>query len=219
MKNPREIVLTPEGLQKLQDELDELKLVKRKEISEQLKVARSFGDLSENSEYDEAKNAQAINEAKILELETTIKNARVMEASEMTNEKVHMGSKVRVYNSLMEEEETYTIVGSAEVEPLELKISDESPIGKALSGARVGDVVEVSTPAGKVLATSSRSPPPPARSLRWKCLRSISDLAETGEAERLQESIFVVLLSETLRATNERSKTGLPRPVSCVRDG
>ena len=79
----------------------------------------------------------------------TIKNARVMEASEMTNEKVHMGSKVRVYNALMEEEETYTIVGSAEVEPLELKISDESPIGKALNGARVGDVVEVTTPAGK----------------------------------------------------------------------
>ena len=150
MKNAKEIVLTPEGLQKLQDELDNLKLIKRKEISEQLKVARSFGDLSENSEYDEAKNAQAMNEARILELEMTIKNARVMEASEMTNEKVHMGSKVRVYNSLMQEEENYTIVGSAEVDPLELKVSDESPIGKALSGARVGDVVEVTTPAGKV---------------------------------------------------------------------
>ena len=150
MKNAREIVLTSEGLQKLQDELDNLKLVKRKEISEQLKIARSFGDLSENSEYDEAKNAQAMNEARILELEMTIKNARVIEASEMTNEKVHMGSKVRVFNSLFGEEQTYTIVGSAEVEPLELKISDESPIGKALSGAKVGDVVEVNTPAGKV---------------------------------------------------------------------
>ena len=98
----------------------------------------------------EAKNAQAMNEARILELEMTIKNARVIEASEMTNEKVHMGSKVRVFNSLLDEEQTYTIVGSAEVEPLELKVSDESPIGKALSGSKVGDVVEVNTPAGKV---------------------------------------------------------------------
>ena len=149
MDNSKEITLTAEGRQKLVDELAYREGELRDEIVERLKEARSFGDLSENSEYDEAKNAQAINEAKILELETTIKNARVMEASEMTNEKVHMGSKVRVYNSLMEEEETYTIVGSAEVEPLELKVSDESPIGKALSGARVGDVVEVSTPAGK----------------------------------------------------------------------
>ena len=145
-----QLLMTQEGYDALKKELNELKSVTRGEISEKIRIARGFGDLSENSEYDEAKNAQAINEAKILELETTIKNARVMEASEMTNEKVHMGSKVRVYNSLMEEEETYTIVGSAEVEPLELKISDESPIGKALSGARVGDVVEVSTPAGKV---------------------------------------------------------------------
>lgn len=156
MKNAREIVLTSEGLQKLQDELDNLKLVKRKEISEQLKIARSFGDLSENSEYDEAKNAQAMNEARILELELTIKNARVIEASEMTNEKVHMGSKVRVFNSLLDEEQTYTIVGSAEVEPLELKVSDESPIGKALSGAKVGDVVEVNTPNGKVFTLEIR---------------------------------------------------------------
>ena len=156
MKNAKEIVLTSEGLQKLQDELDNLKLVKRKEISEQLKIARSFGDLSENSEYDEAKNAQAMNEARILELELTIKNARVIEASEMTNEKVHMGSKVRVFNSLLDEEQTYTIVGSAEVEPLELKVSDESPIGKALSGAKVGDVVEINTPNGKVFTLEIR---------------------------------------------------------------
>ena len=156
MKNAKEIVLTSEGLQKLQDELDNLKLVKRKEISEQLKIARSFGDLSENSEYDEAKNAQAMNEARILELELTIKNARVIEASEMTNEKVHMGSKVRVFNSLLDEEQTYTIVGSAEAEPLELKVSDESPIGKALSGAKVGDVVEVNTPNGKVFTLEIR---------------------------------------------------------------
>lgn len=150
IKMAKEFKISTLRLKELEQELFYLKTTREKEVAEQIKEARSFGDLSENSEYDEAKNAQAINEAKILELETTIKNARVMEASEMTNEKVHMGSKVRVYNSLMEEEETYTIVGSAEVEPLELKISDESPIGKALSGARVGDVVEVSTPAGKV---------------------------------------------------------------------
>ena len=97
-----------------------------------------------------------MNEARILELELTIKNARVIEASEMTNEKVHMGSKVRVFNSLLDEEQTYTIVGSAEVEPLELKVSDESPIGKALSGAKVGDVVEVNTPNGKVFTLEIR---------------------------------------------------------------
>ena len=150
MSNVKEVIVTVAGLKALEDELEELKTVRRKDVAEKIKVARGFGDLSENSEYDEAKNAQAMNEARILELEMTIKNARVMEASEMTNEKVHMGSKVRVYNSLMQEEENYTIVGSAEVDPLELKVSDESPIGKALSGARVGDVVEVTTPAGKV---------------------------------------------------------------------
>ena len=149
MANQKQMVLTEEGLKKLENELEELKTVKRKDIAEKIKVALSFGDLSENSEYDEAKNAQAMNEARILELELTIKNARVIEASEMTNEKVHMGSKVRVFNSLFGEEQTYTIVGSAEVEPLELKVSDESPIGKALSGGKVGDVVEVNTPNGK----------------------------------------------------------------------
>lgn len=145
----KEYKLSPQRLKELQDEMNYLKTVREKEVAELIKEARSFGDLSENSEYDEAKNAQAMNEARILELELTIKNARVIEASEMTNEKVHMGSKVRVFNSLFGEEQTYTIVGSAEVEPLELKVSDESPIGKALSGGKVGDVVEVNTPNGK----------------------------------------------------------------------
>ena len=150
MKNARDIVLTAEGLQKLQDELDELKLVKRKEISEQLKLARSFGDLSENSEYDAAKDAQAANEAKIAELEVTLKNARIIDASEMNAETVHMGAKVLVYNSLMDEDELYTIVGSHEVDPDKLLISDESSIGKALAGRHAGDVVEVTTPGGRV---------------------------------------------------------------------
>ena len=149
MSSSEKIKMSQERYDSLVEELNYLETVREKEVSELIKEARSFGDLSENSEYDEAKNAQAMNEARILELELTIKNARVIEASEMTNEKVHMGSKVRVFNSLFGEEQTYTIVGSAEVEPLELKVSDESPIGKALSGGKVGDVVEVNTPNGK----------------------------------------------------------------------
>ena len=137
----KEIVLTSEGLKKLEQELEELKIVKRKEISDQLKVAISFGDLSENSEYDEAKNAQAMNEARILELEAMLKNVRVVDAA----------LQVRVRDVEFDEEETFFIVGSTEVDPLANKISDESPIGKALTGAKAGDIVEVALPNGSTI--------------------------------------------------------------------
>ena len=129
----KETVLTSEGLKKLEQELEDLKIIKRKEISDQLKVAISFGDLSENSEYDEAKNAQAMNEARILELEAMLKNVRVVDAA----------MQIRVRDVEFDEEETFFIVGSTEVDPLANKISDESPIGKALIGAKVGDIVRI----------------------------------------------------------------------------
>lgn len=144
----KEVILTSEGLKKLEQELEDLKIIKRKEISDQLKVAISFGDLSENSEYDEAKNAQAMNEARILELETMLKNARVLDADAINTDMVHVGSRVKVRDVEFDEEETFSIVGSTEVDPLSGKISDESPIGKALLGAKLGDIIEVTVPSG-----------------------------------------------------------------------
>ena len=111
--------MTEEGLKKLESELDELKSVKRREVSEKIKVALSFGDLSENSEYDEAKNEQAIVESRILELEEMLKNAQVIDSSELSADTVHIGSRVVVYDSEFEEQETYQIVGSKEANPVE----------------------------------------------------------------------------------------------------
>lgn len=144
----KQILLTDEGLKKLEDELEEFKTVKRKEVSEKIKVALSFGDLSENSEYDEAKNEQAFVEAKIAQLEAKLKNAKVIDESELTTDVVNVGSIVTVYDREFEEEVTYNIVGSTETDPANGKISDESPIGKALMSHKVGDVVEVDAPAG-----------------------------------------------------------------------
>lgn len=144
----KQILLTDEGLKKLEDELEELKTVKRKEISEKIKVALSFGDLSENSEYDEAKNEQAFVEARIAQVEAMLKNAKVLDESELTTDAVNVGSIVTVYDREFEEEITYNIVGSTEADPEQGRISDESPIGKALISHKVGDVVEVEVPAG-----------------------------------------------------------------------
>ncbi|MBQ4100316.1 MAG: transcription elongation factor GreA [Oscillospiraceae bacterium] len=144
----KQILLTDEGLKKLEDELEEFKTVKRKEVSEKIKVALSFGDLSENSEYDEAKNEQAFVEAKIAQLEAKLKNAKVIDESELTTDVVNVGSIVLVYDREFEEEITYNIVGSTETDPANGKISDESPIGKALMSHKVGDVVEVDAPSG-----------------------------------------------------------------------
>lgn len=144
----KSIMITAEGLKQLEDELDLLKGEKRKEIAEKIKVARSYGDLSENSEYDDAKNEQAILEARIATIEATLKVAVVIDESGISGETVSVGSKVRLENITRGMEVTYRITGSNEANPREAKISDESPVGKCLLGHHVGDVVEIETPAG-----------------------------------------------------------------------
>ena len=141
--------VTAEGLQKLKDELEYLKVTKRKEVAEALKQAKAFGDLSENSEYDEAKNEQAEVERHIAELEDILENVQLIKSTGKKN-KIHVGSSVKVYDVAFEEEATYTIVGSTESDPLQNKISDESPIGKALLGAKIGAEVSAETPGGTV---------------------------------------------------------------------
>ncbi len=149
MKLPKQVMLTEEGLKKLEDELESLKGEKRKEIAEKIKVALSFGDLSENSEYDEAKNEQAIMEARIAELEAILKNVKVIDEHELSTEMIHVGSKVKLYDNKFKEEVEYKIVGSNEADPIESKISDESPVGAGLLGHKVGDIVTIETPAGQ----------------------------------------------------------------------
>ncbi len=156
MGEQQEVILTQEGFDKLEEELNYLKTEKRTEIAERIKVARGFGDLSENSEYDEAKNAQAENEQQIAELEVKIRNAKVIDSSEIDTKTVQIGNLVKLYDEEFEEEIEYTIVGSTEVNLAENKISNESPIGKALLGRKKGEVVDVDAPDGiikfKILA-------------------------------------------------------------------
>ena len=144
----KEIIVTQEGYNKLEEELNHLKSVKRTEIAERIKVALGFGDLSENSEYDEAKTAQAENEQKIAELEQKIRNAKIINEKEIDLETVQIGNIVKVHDMEFDEDISYTIVGSTEVNLAENKISNESPLGKALLGAKKGDIVEVNAPAG-----------------------------------------------------------------------
>ena len=147
----RQFFGTEEGLQALEKELEYLKTVRRKEVAEKIKVALSFGDLSENSEYDEAKNDQAIMEARIADVEVMLKNAVVINESELNNETVHIGSKIEVEietASGRKSTRDFKIVGSNEADPRNGKISDESAVGKALIGAKVGQTVDVETPAG-----------------------------------------------------------------------
>lgn len=146
----KQILVTDEGLKKLEAELEELKSVKRKEIADKIKVALSFGDLSENSEYDEAKNEQAIVEARIATLEQMLKNVKVLDADDLSTDTVHVGSKIKLNDIEFDEEVIYQIVGSTEADPFEGKISDESPVGQALLGHKAGDIVDVETPAGIV---------------------------------------------------------------------
>ena len=141
----KQVLVTDEGLKKLEAELEELKSVKRKEIADKIKVALSFGDLSENSEYDEAKNEQAIVEARIATLEQMLKNVKVLDEADLSSDIVHVGSRVKVYDMEFEEEVLYQVVGSTESDPVQGKISDESPVGKALLGHKAGDIVEVGT--------------------------------------------------------------------------
>ena len=144
----KEVILTYEGLKKLEEELEQLRGPKRMEIKERIKVALSFGDISENSEYDEAKNEQAYVEGKIVQLETMLKNARVIDEDDVTTDKVNIGSKVRLYDMEFNEEILYSIVGSTEADPSQFKISNESPVGSALMNKKKGDVVEVDVPDG-----------------------------------------------------------------------
>ena len=144
----KQVMVTAEGLKQLEEELDFLKGEKRKEIAEKIKIARSYGDLSENSEYDDAKNEQAILEARIVTIEATLKNAVVIDEEGINNEHIHIGSKVKIENINMARVMEYKIVGTNETDPSNGKISDESPVGMALLGKSVGDVVEVETPNG-----------------------------------------------------------------------
>ena len=142
------LTVTEEGLKKLTDELEYLKTVKRKEVTESIRVALSFGDLSENSEYDEAKTEQAKVEARIAELEEMLKNIRIISEDEIHTDSVNIGAKVRVFNKTRNLEVEYSIVSSIEANPLAHKISDHSPIGSALIGSKVGDTVKAETPGG-----------------------------------------------------------------------
>ena len=144
----KEFILTQEGYDNLEKELERLKTVERYEIAERIKVALGFGDLSENSEYDEAKNAQAQNEIKIAELEEKIKYAKIIDESEVDLETVQVGNIVKVLDIEFNEEIEYTIVGSTEVDLALNKISNESPLGAALLGKRKKDIVEVQAPVG-----------------------------------------------------------------------
>ncbi|MBV7276380.1 transcription elongation factor GreA [Clostridium thailandense] len=144
----KKYVMTYEGVKKLEDELEYLKTVKRKEITEKIKVALSFGDLSENAEYDEAKNEQAFVEGRIAQLENMLKNATIVDESEIPTDIVSIGSIVKVKDYEFDEEVEYTIVGSAEADPLNNKISNESPVGSGLVGKKVGDIVEIQIPDG-----------------------------------------------------------------------
>ena len=148
MSQTKQYVMTYEGVKKLETELDYLKTVKRKEITEKIKVALGYGDLSENSEYDEAKNDQAFTEGRILQLENMLKNAVVVDESEIPSDIVSVGSKVKVKDYEFDEEVEYSIVGSAEADPINFKISNESPVGSALIGKKVGAIIEVIIPDG-----------------------------------------------------------------------
>lgn len=144
------IKLTAEGKKRYEAELTELKTVKRKQIADNLDAARAQGDLSENSEYDEAKNDQAKLEARIKELETILRNVEVIDESELSSEKVHIGSTVKVHDEELDEDDVYQIVSSSEADPFNNKISNESPVGKALLDRGVGEVVRVETPGGEI---------------------------------------------------------------------
>ncbi|MBM7651730.1 transcription elongation factor GreA [Neobacillus cucumis] len=142
--------MTQAGKDKLVQELEHLKSVKRKEVVERIKIARSFGDLSENSEYDSAKEEQAFVEGRITTLENMIRNAKIIAESELAGDSVTLGSSVTFIELPNGEEETYSIVGSAEADPFEGKISNDSPIAKSLIGKKVGDQVTVQTPGGEM---------------------------------------------------------------------
>jgi transcription elongation factor GreA len=146
---PKDVILTPEGLEKLQNELDDLQTNKRREVAERIKEAREFGDISENSEYDDAKNEQMMLEQKIAQLEERLRSAQVVNTSELSTDLVRVGVTVNVKDEKTGDSDKYTIVGSAEANPSQKKLSNESPVGKALIGHKRGDTVDVALPNGK----------------------------------------------------------------------
>jgi transcription elongation factor GreA len=148
--NEKETLLTEEGLRKLEAELDDLKTVHRKEVNDRIRQAKEFGDISENAEYEDAKQEQAFVEGRILKLEAMIRSARIIEESDGGGDEVHLGSTVKIKNMSTGADLDYTIVGSTESDPLNAKISNESPIGQALIGAKPGQVVNVATPGGEI---------------------------------------------------------------------
>ncbi|MGN1400855.1 MAG: transcription elongation factor GreA [Bacillus sp. (in: firmicutes)] len=150
MPNEKQFPMTKEGKQKLENELEHLKSVKRKEVVERIKIARSFGDLSENSEYDSAKEEQAFVEGRITTIENMIRNAKIIEEDELANDVVSLGKTVTFIELPNGDEETYSIVGSAEADPFEGKISNDSPIARSLIGKKTGDEVVVQTPGGEM---------------------------------------------------------------------
>jgi transcription elongation factor GreA len=153
--NEKEIILTAEGLQKLQDELDELKTVHRKEVNDRIRQAKEYGDLSENAEYEDAKQEQAFIEGRILKLEGMIRNSKIIDESSFATDEVHIGATVKVASKdkatgKLGDTYEFHIVGSAEADPAAKRISNESPLGRALLGRKKGDIVDVTTPRGVV---------------------------------------------------------------------
>lgn len=145
------VIITKEGLDKLEEELSYLRGTKRKEVTERIKQALEFGDISENSEYDDAKNEQAFVEGRIKEIENILNNAEVIDEDEVETTEVNVGTIVTIKDMETEEEYDYKIVGTTEADPLDNKISNASPVGKALLGHKIGDEVEIDAPAGKIV--------------------------------------------------------------------
>jgi transcription elongation factor GreA len=146
----KEVILTAEGYEKLKHEIEYLQTEKRREVAERIRVAREFGDIAENAEYDDAKNEQAMLEHKIAQLEERLLSARVITKKEISKDTVSVGSKVRIRDVAARQTFEYHIVGSAEANPAENKLSNESPVGKAIMGHKKGDVVEVAAPKGSM---------------------------------------------------------------------
>lgn len=147
-ENSKQVILTYEGLKKIEEELEQLKTVRRKEVTQKIKTALSFGDLSENSEYDEAKNEQAFVEGRIATLENMLKNAKVIDEEDVNTDVISVGATVKVKDLEFGDELEITIVGSAEADPTHMKISNEAPIGRGLLGHRVGEKVDIQIPDG-----------------------------------------------------------------------
>jgi transcription elongation factor GreA len=144
----KEVILTPEGYKKLKAEIEHLSTEKRREVAERIRVARQFGDIAENAEYDDAKNDQMLLEHRIARLEEQLRNSRVIEKKEITTDVVSVGARVRLRDVDAKQTVEYHIVGSAEANPSENKLSNESPVGKAIIGHKKGETVEVTTPRG-----------------------------------------------------------------------